>query len=121
MNARDPSDYLQDILEHIEAAERFVVDMTFAEFEEDEKTVFALIRALEVIGEATKQLPPELTAFYPEIPWRGFAGMRDKLIHAYFGVKLNILWNTTQEDLPLLKPVVQTLLNQARISDSKES
>jgi len=121
MSARDASDYLQDILEHIDAAERFVADMTFAEFEEDEKTVFALIRALEVIGEATKQLPPELIASHPEIPWRGFAGMRDKLIHAYFGVKLNILWNTTQEDLPLLRPVVQALLNQVRTSGSEPS
>lgn len=117
MSERDISDYLQDILEHIEAAERFVAKMTFADFEADEKTVFALIRALEVIGEATKQLPLSITALYPEIPWRGFAGMRDRLIHAYFGVKLDIVWNTTQEDLPLLKPVVQVLLKQARAVD----
>jgi len=66
-----------------------------------------------VIGEAIKQLPVELTAEYPDIPWRGFAGMRDRLIHAYFGVKLNILWNTTQEDLPQPKPVIQAMLTQS--------
>ena len=115
MSERDARDYLQDILEHIEAAERFVGKMSFADFEGDEKTVFAVIRALEVIGEATKQLPVALTSQYPEIPWRGFSGMRDRLIHAYFGVKLEIVWNTTQEDLPLLKPVIQILLMKARM------
>lgn len=94
MTQRDIRDYLQDILTYIAAAERFINGMTFADFQSDEKTVFALIRALEVIGEAIKQIPPSLTEQYPGIPWRGFAGMRDKLIHGYFGVNLNILWNT---------------------------
>ncbi|MBT9314000.1 HepT-like ribonuclease domain-containing protein [Leptothoe spongobia] len=117
MTQRDIRDYLQDILNHIAAAERFINGMTFDDFQSDEKTIFALIRALEVIGEAIKQIPPSLTEQYPDIPWRGFAGMRDKLIHVYFGVKLEILWNTAQQDLPQLQPVIQAMLAQLENED----
>lgn len=111
MSKRELGDYLQDILTHIEAANRFVDGMTFQEFERDEKTIFALVRALEIIGEAIKQIPTSLREKYPHIPWRGFTGMRDKLAHVYFGVDLEIVWSTAQEDLAQLVPVIQSLLN----------
>ncbi|WP_017326153.1 DUF86 domain-containing protein [Synechococcus sp. PCC 7336] len=120
MTRRDSRDYLQDILTHIAAAERFVDGMAFDEFEADEKTIFALTRAIEVIGEATKKLPTSLTEPYPDIPWKGITGMRDKLIHAYFGVKLDVLWTTCQQDLQRLKPIIQAMLNQAE-NDAQES
>jgi uncharacterized protein with HEPN domain len=107
---RDIRDYLQDILNAIELAESFVTDMTFNEFQVDTKTSFAVIRALEIIGEATKSIPGPIRAQYAEIPWKGFAGMRDKLIHAYFGVNLEVVWDTIQQDLPPLRLVVEQIL-----------
>lgn len=110
MTDRDIRDSLQDILITIEMAEQFIAGMTFEQFQDDPKTIFAVTRALEVIGEATKQIPLSLRESYPQIPWKSVTGMRDKLIHAYFGVKVDVLWDTTQQDLQRLKPVVQAML-----------
>lgn len=110
MTQREIRDYLQDILETIDLAEQFVAGLTFAEFQNDQKTVFAVIRAIEVIGEATKSIPQSLRDQYPEIPWRGFTGMRDKLIHGYFGVDLEVVWDTVQQDLSVLRPVIVQML-----------
>ena len=118
MVERDIRDYLQDILTHIDFAEEFVEGMSFNDFQNDNKTILALTRALEIIGEATKKIPPSLRDQYPEIVWQEVTGMRDKLAHDYFGVELNIVWNTTREDLPQLKPVVQSMLNRLVASDS---
>jgi uncharacterized protein with HEPN domain len=79
--------------------------MTFDEFQSDTKTAFAVIRALEIISEATKNIPEPIREQYPEIPWKGCAGVRDKLIHAYFGVNLEVVWETIQQDLPQLCPI----------------
>ena len=110
MTKRDTRDYLQDILTTIEMAEQFIANMTFDEFQNDPKTIFAVTRAIEVIGEAAKQIPLTLREQYPAIPWKGVTGMRDKLIHAYFGVKSDVLWDTTQQDLKHLEPVIQAML-----------
>lgn len=81
MTQREIRDYLQDILTTIDLTEQFVAGLTFTDFQTDSKTVFAVIRALEVIGEATKSIPQSLRDQFPNVPWKGFAGMRDKLIH----------------------------------------
>lgn len=112
MTERDIRDYLQDILTTIEMVDQFIDGMSFDDFQNDPKTVFAVTRGIEIIGEATKKIPMPLREQYPEIPWKGVTGMRDKVIHAYFGVKLNVLWDTTQQDLKRLKPVIQKMLNQ---------
>ncbi len=112
MTQRDIRDYLRDILNAIDLAESFIANLTFDEFQTDAKTSFAVIRALEIIGEATKNIPDQLREDYPSIPWKGFAGMRDKLIHAYFGVNLEVVWDTVQQDLPQLKPVIHEILQQ---------
>jgi uncharacterized protein with HEPN domain len=111
-------DYLIDVLENADKAMRFVAGMTFTDFSTDEKTIYAVIRALEVIGEASKHIPPDWRIRYPAIPWRAIAGTRDKLIHEYFGVNLLVVWRTVQEDLPVLVEQVRHILSN--INDDPE-
>ena len=107
-------DYLQDILENAEKALGFVTGMTGDDFLKDEKTVFAVIRAIEVVGEATKKIPQEVREKYHQIPWREMAGTRDKLVHEYFGVNLVVIWKTVNEDIPALIPLLQQVLKRER-------
>jgi uncharacterized protein with HEPN domain len=102
-------DYLVDILDAIRKVTQFIQGMTFVKFEEDDKTVFAVIRGLEIIGEATKRIPPSVRDQHPEVPWREMAGMRDKLTHEYFGVNLIVLWKTATEDLPSIEPAIRRI------------
>jgi uncharacterized protein with HEPN domain len=102
--------FLEDVLVSLRNARKFIRGMTFAEFSEDEKTVYALIRAFEVIGEAAKKISAPFKEQHPGIPWKVMAGMRDKLIHDYSRVDLEVLWNTAQEDLPPLEPLILDLL-----------
>ena len=96
----------------IEEVERFVAQMDFESFAVDEKTVRAMEREFEIIGESVKQLPGSLTHEYPDIPWRAIAGMRDRLIHHYWDTEKEILWKTVQESIPPLKKVIQELLEK---------
>ncbi len=110
MTERDIGDYLQDILETIESCERFIEGMNYDQFTSDEKTIFAVNHALEIIGEATKHIPEEIRKEYPLVPWKKMAGIRDVIIHAYFGVNLNVIWNTATERLPELKRDIEKIL-----------
>lgn len=103
-------DYLEDILDAMEKATAFIQGITYEQFVQDAKTVFAVIRALEIVGEATKQIPQLVKDGYPEVPWRQMAGMRDKLIHDYSGVSLVVVWKTVIEDLPNLEPLIRHVL-----------
>jgi uncharacterized protein with HEPN domain len=100
------------MLEHAEKAVHFVQGMAESDFRHDEKTIFAVIRALEVIGEAAKNIPEPIRNKYPHIPWRDVAGMRDKLIHHYFGVDLETVWKTVMKDLPLLRANLEAAIVQ---------
>lgn len=106
-------DYLIDIVDAIEKTKRFIQGLTYEEFRQDDKTVFAVIRALEIVGEATKQIPSSVRASYPDIPWREMAGMRDKLIHDYLGVNLLVVWRTATEDMPAVLPMLTEILDDA--------
>lgn len=97
---RDHTIYLQDILDAVEAIRSFVNEMDFAQFCEDDKTSSAVIRKFEIIGEAAKNIPLNIRQCNPHIPWSEMAGMRDKLIHAYFGVDYQLVWQTIKNRLP---------------------
>lgn len=86
---RTPALYIKDILESMCLIEQFVEEMELEDFKKDIKTSDAVIKRFENIGEATKNVPEEIKAGYPEIPWKEMAGMRDKLVHFYFGVNLH--------------------------------
>ncbi len=104
--------YLQDILEAIEAIESFVAGMDFGDFVLDDKTSSAVMRKFEIMGEATKNIPDEIRQKYPQIPWKQLAGMRDKLIHFYFGVNYQLIWEAIQRSLPPIKLVIQQIITE---------
>jgi len=104
-------DYLEDILDAVEAIEEFILDINYEEFLRDRKTSFAVVRSLEIIGEAAKNIPDSVREKYPDIPWKDMAGMRDKMIHHYFGVDYLVVWKTISEDIPLIKPIIKGILN----------
>ncbi len=109
-------DYLNDMVSSAEKALEFVAGMSGDEFLGDDKTVFAVIRALEIVGEAAKKIPNEVRDKYPVIPWREIAGMRDKLVHDYFGVNLRLIWKTVKEELPGLLPKLREVVEQERLT-----
>jgi uncharacterized protein with HEPN domain len=110
--SREYVDYLKDILDAIEKVEQFVEGMDFGKFSSDSKTLFAVIRALEIIGEASKKVPEVIKRQNPDLPWRGMAGIRDKLIHEYFGLNLQVVWKTVNEDIPKLKPIISVIIEK---------
>jgi uncharacterized protein with HEPN domain len=107
---REYLDYLQDILDTMGKIEQFTIGIAYEEFVRDDKTVFAVVRALEIIGEATKHIPTEVRQRQPNLPWRNMAGMRDKLIHDYLDVDLDIVWKTATELIPSLKPQIAEVI-----------
>lgn len=117
-NERVYLDYIQDMLESAEKAVNFVGNLEYEQFSEDDKTTFAVIRAIEIIGETAKKVPNDIREGYSEIPWREIAGTRDKLIHEYFGVNLAVVWRTVHEDLPPLIEKLRTILKDFGYSDN---
>jgi uncharacterized protein with HEPN domain len=106
---RELADYLADILTAIIEVDQFIAGMTFDQFEEDRKTINAVIRSLEVLGEATKHIPTSYRNKHPDIPWSKMAGMRDVLIHDYMGVDLMTVWKVAKERLPEIKMLLNAL------------
>lgn len=112
MKKRVYGDYIQDILDSINDLENFTQNITFEEFIEDKKTINAVTRSTEIIGEAAKKIPKSIKDKYPAIPWKKMTGMRDKLIHEYFGIDTEILWKVAKDELPPLKPLIQKILKE---------
>ena len=112
MSKRDVTLFLYDILECIEKIERYVLGMSYKDFENDERTIDAVIRNLEIIGEAARNIPPKLRDKYSGIPWRRIVGLRNVVIHEYFGVDLENIWEIIANDLPDLKEKVKIILEK---------
>ena len=102
--------YLKDILQGMHDAEEFVEGLTYEEFTTDKKTFNAVVRAIEVIGEAAKNVPDSVRGKYPAVPWREMAGMRDKVIHFYFGVDREAVWLVVKERIPSIIPHIEQIL-----------
>jgi uncharacterized protein with HEPN domain len=109
---RDYTDYLYDILNEINQIESFISGIDLKAFSSDTKTYYAVLRALEVIGEASGKIPNEIKEKYNHIPWKEMYGMRNKLIHDYFGVNENVIWKTITEDLPTLKNAIASIVKE---------
>ncbi len=114
MSKRDQRLFLEDILEAIDRIENYTESMSYDDFIEDGKTIDAVVRNLEIIGEAVKNLSDEIKREHPEINWKGIAGMRDKLIHGYFGVDPQVVWETIQTRVPELKIQIKRILEEVR-------
>lgn len=109
MSRRDITLYFDDIREAIAKIERFTANMTLDAFLKDEKTIDAVIRNFEVLGEAASHLTDHEREQYPTLPWAYMIAMRNKVIHEYFGVNTALLWKTIQEDIPDVKRALEAI------------
>lgn len=112
--ARESRQYILDMLDATTKALAFVEGIEEEEFLHNEEKIFAVIHALERIGEAAKHVPAGVKKRYPDVPWRSIAGTRDKLIHAYFDVHVERVWFTVVQDLPGLERALRTILNERK-------
>ncbi|WP_353571624.1 DUF86 domain-containing protein [Candidatus Albibeggiatoa sp. nov. BB20] len=112
MSKRNEQLLIADILESIGKIQRYLKDMSYETFVNDEKTIDAVVRNFEIIGEAANQMPKTFTKRYPAIPWRDLSDFRNVLIHAYFGVDLQMVWQIFELDLDTLKEQIITLEKQ---------
>ena len=107
---KDDSVYLRHILDAISKIEEYSQEVDYQSFTRNTLIQDGVIRQLEIIGEATKRLSPALRSKYASIPWKQIAGIRDKLIHDYFGVDIDAVWETLKQDLPALKKEVEEII-----------
>ncbi len=109
MSKRSDIDLIEDILFCLSKIKNYVSDLSYESFLEDYKTQDAIIRNIEIIGEANKKISEELKQKYPDIPWKMIAGTRDRLIHGYFGVNIDIVWQIATMDVPKLERQLKKL------------
>jgi uncharacterized protein with HEPN domain len=112
MSDRRDRDYLGDIQEAMQRITAYIAGMAYEQFLKDIKTQDAVVRNLEVIGEATKSLSETLRRTHTHIPWKDLAGVRDKMIHHYFGVNYEIVWTIARKEVPELMPSISRLLSE---------
>ena len=102
--------FIRDIIKAMEDIQSFVAGKSLEELQEDEKTLSAVLWKLGIIGEADKNIPHHLRRKWPDIPWKEMAGMRDRLIHAYFGIDYRLVWEAVQTRIPQVKPRLEAML-----------
>ena len=104
--------YVYHILQAVERIESYTAGLSYERFREDVLKQDGIVRQLEIIGEAAKNVPEDIVRKNKEIPWKKMAGMRDRLIHFYFGVKHDLVWRTIKQDIPQLKPLIQKIIDE---------
>lgn len=106
---KDDIAFIEHILLCIDKIQEYTKNLTAQDFNNSELIQDAVIRNIEIIGEATKKISKDLKSQYLEIPWKEMSGMRDKLIHDYFGVDVDVVWKTVNEDIPFLKSLIEKI------------
>jgi len=106
---KDDLAFIEHILLCIDKIQEYTKNLTAQDFNNSELIQDAVIRNIEIIGEATKKISKDLKSQYREIPWKEMSGMRDKLIHDYFGVDVDVVWKTVNEDIPYLKSLIENI------------
>ena len=114
---RNVSLYIKDILQNMQDAEEFLRGFSCEQFADDKRTFNAVVRSLEIIGEAAKKIPDEIRRKYPLVPWKEMAGMRDKVIHFYFGVNREAVWIAAKERIPAVRPMVEKIMQELESSE----
>lgn len=106
--------FLEDMRKACDKVIRFTQQLTREQFVADEKTFDAVMRDLEIIGEAAKHIPPEVRAQYPDVDWRKMSGLRDVVIHEYFGIDVELIWDIITHEVPGLLPRLNRILSESR-------
>jgi len=112
MSKRKVRLFLKDMLESIEKTQRYTAGVDFERFAGDDLLVDAVVRNLEIIGEAARHIPDPVRKRYPEVPWQRVIGLRNIVVHEYFAVDLEIVWTIIRENLPALKDTLQKMLSE---------
>jgi uncharacterized protein with HEPN domain len=115
---RDTLVYLRDIIDNIQRAEDFVAGLTYEGLINDSKTSYAVVRCLEIIGEAAKHVPDGMRRKYPEVPWQNITGMRDVIVHSYSSIEYSIVWKALKTNLPELRVHVQKIIDELKDAGS---
>ena len=102
--------FLEDIIASIEKIQKYTRQLSFKDFQDDSLTVDAVIRNLEIIGEAAKNVPPDIRSGYPDIPWGRMMGLRNIVSHKYFSIDLSIIWQIVTVNLPETKPLIEGMI-----------
>lgn len=114
MSKRDWKLFIEDILESTGFIDKYIKDMNLDDFKKDRKTVDAVIRNLEIIGEATKNVPENIKNTYKDIDWNGIIGLRNRIVHNYFGIDFSIIWNIVKLELPVFKEKIQNIKKEIK-------
>jgi len=115
MSEREIKNLLEDIYDAANKIVNYTKDMTFDDFMEDEKTIDAVVRNFEIIGEAANKVSNDFKAEHPEIEWHRIIGFRNRIIHEYFGIDYENLWKIKQQNIPVLSQSIEKLLNNLNI------
>jgi uncharacterized protein with HEPN domain len=112
MSKRNWKLFIEDILESIELIKQYVEKMKIDNFKEDRKTIDAVVRNLEIIGEASRYVSEEIKQKYPKVDWKGVSGLRNRIAHEYFGLSVEIIWEIITKELPSLKKEIEQILKE---------